>query len=284
VIAAITSCTNTSNPGVLIAAGLVAARRTSWASSQAVGEDLARARIAGRHRLSEQGRPAEDLDNIGFNLVGYGCTTCIGNSGPLPSRSARRSTTTASSPPPCSRATATSKAASPDVRANFLASPPLVVAYALAGTVIEDFTKDPRSAGQGRRRLPQGHLADQRRKSPTMRRTDREDVPGALCRRLQGRQALAGDQDVTGRNLSAGRDKSTYVANPPYFEGMSMTPAPVTDIVGAKPLAILGDSITTDHISPAGSTSRRTQPAGKWLMEPGRQGGLQLLRRAPRPS
>jgi aconitate hydratase len=209
-----------------------------------------------------------DLDAIGFNLVGYGCTTCIGNSGPLA--------------PPISEAingndiVAASVMSgnrnfegrvSPDVRANFLASPPLVVAYALKGTVTEDFTTTPIGQDQ------QGNdvfLADI---WPTNQEVA-DTMAGAVDRDMfvaRYQHVYKGDEhwqkiEVEGSDTYQWRAGSTYVANPPYFEGMTMTPAPVKDIIDAKPLAILGDSITTDHISPAGSI-KADSPAGKWLME-----------------
>jgi aconitate hydratase len=156
---------------------------------------------------------------------------------------------------------------SPDVRANFLASPPLVVAYALKGTVIEDFVTTPIGQGtDGQDVYPEGHLADQREVScHDGACMDRAMFQAATPTSIKGDkhwQAI----NVTGSETYQWRAGSTYVANPPYFEGMSMTPAPVSDIVEAKPLLILGDSITTDHISPAGNI-KADSPAGEWLME-----------------
>ncbi|RYD39276.1 MAG: aconitate hydratase, partial [Sphingomonadales bacterium] len=269
VIAAITSCTNTSNPGVMVAAGLVARKanalglkpkpwvKTSLApGSQVVTDYFDRAGLTA------------DLDAIGFNLVGYGCTTCIGNSGPLA--------------PPISDAingndiVAASVISgnrnfegrvSPDVRANFLASPPLVVAYALKGTVTENFTTTPIGQDQA------GNDVFLKDIWPTNQEVA-DTMAGAVDREMfvaRYAHVYQGDEhwqkiDVEGSDTYQWRAGSTYVANPPYFEGMSMTPAPVKDIIDAKPLAILGDSITTDHISPAGSI-KADSPAGKWLME-----------------
>ncbi|MGV2494965.1 aconitate hydratase AcnA [Pelagerythrobacter aerophilus] len=269
VIAAITSCTNTSNPDVMVAAGLVAKKanerglkpkpwvKTSLApGSQVVTDYLAKAGLQ------------EHLDAIGFDLVGYGCTTCIGNSGPLA--------------PPISQAingndiVAASVLSgnrnfegrvSPDVRANFLASPPLVVAYALKGTVTEDITETPLGTDQAGNDVFLKDVWPSNEEIATIR-------SGAIDRAMfEARYAdvYKGDEhwqaiDVTGSDTYQWRPGSTYVANPPYFEGMSMTPAPVTDIVDAKPLAILGDSVTTDHISPAGSI-KEDSPAGKYLIE-----------------
>ena len=268
-IAAITSCTNTSNPGVLVAAGLVAKKadalglkpkpwvKTSLApGSQVVTDYLEKAGLQ------------KHLDNIGFNLVGYGCTTCIGNSGPLAepiSKAINENGLVAAAVISGNRNF--EGRVSPDVRANFLASPPLVVAYALKGTVIEDFTTTPIGQDQS------GNDVFLKDIWPTNQEVA-ETVQGAVDRDMfEARYAhvYKGDAhwqkiEVEGSDTYQWRAGSTYVANPPYFEGMSMTPAPVSDIVNAKPLAILGDSITTDHISPAGSI-KADSPAGKWLME-----------------
>jgi aconitate hydratase len=269
VIAAITSCTNTSNPGVLIAAGLVAKKadelglkpkpwvKTSLApGSQVVTDYLIKAGLQSH------------LDNIGFNLVGYGCTTCIGNSGPLAepiSKAINENGIVAASVISGNRNF--EGRVSPDVRANFLASPPLVVAYALKGTVVEDFTTTPIGTSKDGAAV---YLKDIWPSNAEVASV----MAGAMDRPMfQARYAdvYKGDQhwqaiNVTGSETYSWRAGSTYVANPPYFEGMSMTPAPVSDIVGAKPLLILGDSITTDHISPAGSI-KADSPAGKWLQD-----------------
>ena len=269
VIAAITSCTNTSNPGVLVAAGLVAKKahelglkpkpwvKTSLApGSQVVTDYLVKAGLQSH------------LDAIGFNLVGYGCTTCIGNSGPLAepiSKAINGGDIVAASVLSGNRNF--EGRVSPDVRANFLASPPLVVAYALKGTVTEDFVSTP--IGQG----TDGQDVYLKDIWPT-----NEEVHSVMTANIDRGMFLAryanvylGDAhwqaiNVEGSETYNWRAGSTYVANPPYFDGMSMTPAPVADIVEARPLAILGDSITTDHISPAGSI-KADSPAGKWLME-----------------
>ncbi|MEZ5734319.1 MAG: aconitate hydratase AcnA [Novosphingobium sp.] len=268
-IAAITSCTNTSNPGVLVAAGLVAKKadefglkpkpwvKTSLApGSQVVTDYLEKAGLQ------------DHLDNIGFNLVGYGCTTCIGNSGPLAepiSKAINENGLVASAVISGNRNF--EGRVSPDVRANFLASPPLVVAYALKGTVVEDFTTTPIGKGKGGEDV---FLKDIWPTNHEVTETMNACVDRAM---FQARYAdvYKGDKhwqaiDVTGSETYQWRAGSTYVANPPYFEGMEMTPAPVSDIVDAKPLLILGDSITTDHISPAGSI-KADSPAGQWLMD-----------------
>lgn len=268
-IAAITSCTNTSNPGVMVAAGLVAKKanelglkpkpwvKTSLAPGSQVVTDY-----------FEKAGLQPHLDAVGFNLVGYGCTTCIGNSGPLAepiSKAINDNGLVAAAVISGNRNF--EGRVSPDVRANFLASPPLVVAYALKGTVIEDFTTTPIGTGKN------GQDVFLKDIWPT--NLEVADTMASCMDRsmFQARYAnvYKGDEhwqaiNVEGSETYSWRAGSTYVANPPYFEGMSMTPAPVGDIIEAKPLAILGDSITTDHISPAGSI-KADSPAGKWLME-----------------
>jgi aconitate hydratase len=269
VIAAITSCTNTSNPSVLVAAGLVAKKaveqglkpkpwvKTSLApGSQVVTDYLNKAGLT------------QYLDAIGFNLVGYGCTTCIGNSGPLAepiSKAINGNDIVAASVLSGNRNF--EGRVSADVRANFLASPPLVVAYALKGSVTTDFVATPIGQGSDGQDV---YLKDIWPSNDEIRSV----MDGALTRDMfQTRYAsvFTGDSkwqaiDVTGSDTYTWQAGSTYVANPPYFEGMGMTPAPVADIIEAKPLAIFGDSITTDHISPAGNI-KATSPAGVWLQE-----------------
>ena len=210
----------------------------------------------------------EHLDAIGFNLVGYGCTTCIGNSGPLAepiSNAINANHVVAASVLSGNRNF--EGRVSPDVRANFLASPPLVVAYALKGTVTENFTTTP--IGQG------SDGADVFLKDIWPSNEEVASVmSGAIDRSMfvaRYGEVYKGDAhwqaiDVTGSDTYQWRAGSTYIANPPYFDGMEMTPAPVGDIIEAKPLAILGDSITTDHISPAGNI-KADSPAGQYLME-----------------
>ena len=269
VIAAITSCTNTSNPDVLIAAGLVAKKahekglmpkpwvKTSLApGSQVVTDYLVKAGLQ------------DHLNAIGFDLVGYGCTTCIGNSGPLAepiSKAINNNNIVAASVLSGNRNF--EGRVSPDVRANFLASPPLVVAYALKGTVTEDITETPIGTGSD------GSEVYLRDIWPTNAEVA-EVLKGAISRDMfQARYAdvYKGDEhwqaiNVEGSDTYSWRAGSTYVANPPYFEGMGMTPDAVSDIIDAKPLAILGDSVTTDHISPAGSI-KEDSPAGRYLKE-----------------
>jgi aconitate hydratase len=205
---------------------------------------------------------------VGFNLVGYGCTTCIGNSGPLAepiSKAINANDIVAASVISGNRNF--EGRVSPDVRANFLASPPLVVAYALKGTVTEDFTTTPIGVSTAGADV---YLKDIWPTNAEVHATMSACVDRAMFVTRYA-EVYKGDThwqaiNVTGSETYSWRAGSTYVANPPYFEGMSMTPAPVGDIIEAKPLAILGDSITTDHISPAGSI-KADSPAGKWLME-----------------
>ncbi|WHO40429.1 aconitate hydratase AcnA [Sphingobium sp. AP49] len=268
-IAAITSCTNTSNPNVLIAAGLVAkkANELGLKPKPWVKTSLAPGSQVVTDYLNKAGLQ-EHLDAIGFNLVGYGCTTCIGNSGPLAepiSKAINENGLVAAAVISGNRNF--EGRVSPDVRANFLASPPLVVAYALKGTVIEDFITTPIGISKDGEAV---YLKDIWPTNDEVATT----LAGAVDRQMfQARYAnvYKGDAhwqaiEVTGSDTYTWRAGSTYVANPPYFEGLTMTPAPVTDIIEAKPLAIFGDSITTDHISPAGSI-KASSPAGKWLSE-----------------
>jgi aconitate hydratase len=269
VIAAITSCTNTSNPDVMIAAGLVARKahakglkpkpwvKTSLAPGSQVVTDY----------LIKAGLQA-DLDAIGFDLVGYGCTTCIGNSGPLAepiSQAINKNDIVAASVLSGNRNF--EGRVSPDVRANFLASPPLVVAFALKGTVTEDMVDTPIGQDQS------GTDVFLRDIWPTNDEVAKVRA-GAIDRSMfEARYAdvYKGDAHwrklvVEGSDTYSWRAGSTYIANPPYFAGMTMDPAPIVDIVDAKPLAILGDSVTTDHISPAGSI-KADSPAGEYLLE-----------------
>jgi aconitate hydratase len=267
VIAAITSCTNTSNPSVLIGAGLLARNavaagltvkpwvKTSLApGSQVVAEYLTKAGLQ------------KSLDKLGFNLVGFGCTTCIGNSGPLPEKISK-----------AINANGVVAAAvlsgnrnfegrvSPDVQANYLASPPLVVAYALAGSVQKDLTKEP--IGHTKKGEPV-FLRDIWPNSKDIEDFVRKNVTKSL---FKAKYADVFKGDANWRKVKAPQsqtyawdNKSTYVQNPPYFKGIAMQPKPVADILGARVLALFGDKITTDHISPAGSI-KAASPAGKYL-------------------
>ncbi|WP_174290858.1 aconitate hydratase AcnA [Sphingomonas bacterium] len=269
VIAAITSCTNTSNPSVLVAAGLVArkARALGLSPKPWVKTSLAPGSQVVTDYLDKAGL-TEDLDAMGFNLVGYGCTTCIGNSGPLAapiSAAINENDLVAASVLSGNRNF--EGRVSPDVRANFLASPPLVVAYALKGTVTEDMVTTPIGQGSDGEDV---YLKDIWPSNDEVHSVMTANIDDTMFRSRYG-NVYAGDAkwqgiEVTGSDTYAWPPASTYVANPPYFEGMEMTPKPVVDIVEARPLAILGDSITTDHISPAGNI-KADSPAGKWLME-----------------
>jgi aconitate hydratase len=268
-IAAITSCTNTSNPSVLIAAGLVARKahelgltRKPWVKtslapgSQVVTDYLDKAGLTGRS------------DALGFNLVGYGCTTCIGNSGPLD--------------PHLAKAIADGDLVScsvlsgnrnfegrigPDIKANYLASPPLVVAYAIAGTLRKNLTKDPIGQDKNGNDVylkdiwPTSHeIAEIMAKAVT---------PEMFAERYS--DVFKGDEHWQGIEVSGGQTyswppASTYVQNPPYFEGMTLDVDAPTDVKDARVLAVFGDSITTDHISPAGSI-KASSPAGIYLQE-----------------
>ncbi|HEX2890041.1 aconitate hydratase AcnA [Vineibacter terrae] len=271
VIAAITSCTNTSNPYVMLGAGLIARNavkhglkvkpwvKTSLApGSQVVTDYLESAGLQ------------KDLNKIGFNLVGYGCTTCIGNSGPLPE--------------PVSKAITDGDLVvgsvlsgnrnfegrvNPQTRANYLASPMLVVVYALAGSMKIDVTKDPIGVGKGGKPV---YLKDLWPSNKEIARAVEENVT-AKAFKTRYADVFAGDKFWRSIKVPTSLtynwdDTSTYVRNPPYFDGMGKTPQPIANIAGARPIGMFADSITTDHISPAGSI-KKDSPAGKYLMEHG---------------
>ena len=266
-IAAITSCTNTSNPSVMMAAGLLAKRanelgltvkpwvKTSLApGSQVVGEYL------------EKSKLQPELSKLGFDVVGYGCTTCIGNSGPLA--------------PELSEAIAQGDLVScsilsgnrnfegrigPDIKANFLASPPLVVAYALAGSMHHDFENDPLGTDKKGKDI---YLRDIWPESADIAAVVRKVITRKMFTERYA-NVFKGDKDwqkikVTGGKTYDWAPKSTYVRNPPYFDGITMTPDPIEDVKDANILALFGDSITTDHISPAGNI-KHDGPAGDYL-------------------
>ncbi len=267
VIAAITSCTNTSNPSVMIGAGLLArnAVKAGLTSKPWVKTSLAPGSQVVTEYLDSSGLQ-KDLDKIGFNLVGYGCTTCIGNSGPLPeaiSESIRKNDLVAAAVLSGNRNF--EGRVNPDVRANYLASPPLVVAYALAGSLNVDLTKDP--VGHDRKGKPV-YLKDIWPTAKDIASFVRKNVTRkAYASRYK--DVFKGDAHWRKIKVTKGMNytwdaKSTYVANPPYFEGLSMTPAPVKDVEGARILGLFLDSITTDHISPAGDI-KAASPAGKYL-------------------
>ncbi|NTZ43166.1 aconitate hydratase AcnA [Altererythrobacter sp. SALINAS58] len=268
VIAAITSCTNTSNPDVLIAAGLVAqkARARGLKPKPWVKTSLAPGSQVVTDYLIKSGLQ-DDLNAMGFDLVGYGCTTCIGNSGPLaPPISAAINNNNIVAASVLSGNRNFEGRVSPDVRANFLASPPLVVAYALKGTVTEDMIESPIGQDQDGQDVFLKDIWPSNQEVADLRNANIDR--GMFERRYA--DVYKGDEhwqaiDVAGSDTYQWRPGSTYVANPPYFDGMEMTPAPITDIVDAKPLAVLGDSVTTDHISPAGSI-KADSPAGEYLL------------------
>ena len=270
VIAAITSCTNTSNPDVMIAAGLVArkARARGLKPKPWVKTSLAPGSQVVTDYLVKSGLQ-DDLNAVGFDLVGYGCTTCIGNSGPLAapiSKAINDNNIVAASVLSGNRNF--EGRVSPDVRANFLASPAAGRRLCDEGHCDAGYGERPNRAGSGRgRRVPQGYLADQRRSTRLCRRQCRPlDVRAPLCPGLPGAMRRWRGIEVEGSDTYQWRAGSTYIANPPYFDGMGMQPEPVADIVDAKLLALLGDSITTDHISPAGSI-KADSPAGEYLMQ-----------------
>jgi len=271
VIAAITSCTNTSNPGVMVAAGLLAKKavergleRRPWVkSSLAPGS-----KVVADYLANSGLQPF--LDALGFNLVGFGCTTCIGNSGPLP--------------PPIDAAVRSGDLVvgsvlsgnrnfegriHPLVRANYLASPPLVVAYALAGSLRKDLSREPLCEDRDGKPV---HLRELWPSPEEVTQTIRSTLSPELYRARYA-DVFRGDDAWAAIGGDGGRTydwdpASTYVKNPPYFEGMKPEPPTVRDVEGARVLALLGDSITTDHISPAGSIAPDS-PAGIYLREHG---------------
>jgi aconitate hydratase len=270
-IAAITSCTNTSNPSVLIAAGLVArkAREKGLTTKPWVKTSLAPGSQVVSDYLTESGLQA-DLDALGFDLVGYGCTTCIGNSGPLPepiSKAINENDLVAVSVLSGNRNF--EGRVSPDCRANYLASPPLVVAYALKGTVRSDMVNEPIGTASNGEPV---FLKDIWPANEEIRTLIDAHVHSEMFRRRYA-DVYRGDErwrkiDVTGGDTYSWPALSTYIQNPPYFVGMTMKPAALTDVDHARPLAIFGDSITTDHISPAGAI-KPDSPAGRYLLEHG---------------
>jgi len=268
VIAAITSCTNTSNPSVLVAAGLVAkkAREKGLAVKPWVKTSFAPGSQVVTDYLEASGLQS-DLDALGYNLVGYGCTTCIGNSGPLPEpihQAIESGDLTVAAVLSGNRNF--EGRVHPLTRANYLASPPLVVAYALAGSVAIDLTKDP--VGEGSDGAPV-YLKDIWPSNAEVRAV----IDAVLTPKMfQERYAnvFAGDEKWQSIKTSTGLTyewdgSSTYVQNPPYFLDMATRPGSVSDVAGARVLAILGDSVTTDHISPAGSI-KADSPAGAYLI------------------
>ncbi len=268
-IAAITSCTNTSNPSVLVAAGLVArkARALGLTRKPWVKTSLAPGSQVVTDYLDAAGL-SEDLDAIGFNLVGYGCTTCIGNSGPLaPAFSAAIAEHDLVVASVLSGNRNFEGRVSPDCRANYLASPPLVVAYALKGSVRSDMNSEPLGQGKDGQDV---FLKDVWPTNDEVRQLIDAHVHSDMFRSRYA-DVYHGDEqwraiDVTGGDTYDWPAASTYIQNPPYFTGITMTPEPLTNIEGARALAVFGDSITTDHISPAGAI-KLDSPAGKYLSD-----------------
>ncbi len=269
VIAAITSCTNTSNPSVLIAAGLVAKAAVAKGLSVKpwVKTSLAPGSQVVTDYLAKAGLTAP-LDKLGFNLVGYGCTTCIGNSGPLSepiSKAIQDNDLVAVSVLSGNRNF--EGRVNPDVRANYLASPPLVVAYALAGSMQIDLASEPLGQDKSGKDV---FLKDIWPTNEEVAAIQRKVITESMFAKRYG-DVFKGDKRWQAIKAPAGETYawelgSTYVQNPPYFDNLAMEPEPVRDIVEARILGIFGDSITTDHISPAGNI-RKTSPAGEYLSQ-----------------
>jgi aconitate hydratase len=272
VIAAITSCTNTSNPSVMLGAGLLA--RNAVRRGLRVPPHVKTSLAPGSKVVTEylrQSKLLPELEALGFHLVGYGCTTCIGNSGPLP--------------PEVSKAVNDGKLVAaavlsgnrnfegrinPDVKANYLASPPLVVAYALAGTTDVDLAKEPIGVGTGGAPVRLADIWPSQKEVAEL-----EASVGAEMFRRTYANVFDGNPEwnaipVKGGDLFEFREESTYIQEPPFFQGLTPQAAPVEDIVGARVLAVLGDSVTTDHISPAGDIALAS-PAGRYLSSKGIQ-------------
>jgi len=271
VIAAITSCTNTSNPSVMVAAGILAQKAAArgLTTKPWVKTSLAPGSKVVTDYLTEA-KLLPELEKLRFHVVGYGCTTCIGNSGPLPDAVSKEIN---------SKGLVVSAVLSGnrnfegrvhgEVRANYLASPPLVVAYALAGRIDIDWATEP--VGQDRAGVDV-FLKDIWPTHEEVKALVRSSIKKTAFQRIYG-EVYEGDENwkaltIPSGDLYAWEADSTYIANPPYFEGMSATPPPVQEISGARCLALLGDSITTDHISPAGSIKKES-PAGEYLMAHG---------------
>ncbi len=271
VIASITSCTNTSNPSVMFAAGLLA--RHAWEKGLRVKPWVKTSLAPGSKVVTaylQQSGLQDDLDRLGFHLVGYGCMTCIGNSGPLPESVAGAIET--GDLTVCAVLSGNRNfegRINPLTKANYLASPPMVVAYALAGSVCIDLEKEPLGIGQNGQPV---YLKDIWPKN--------EEIAGIIQTTLKKEMFLEEYKKVTDggeewQNISVAdsitfewNSNSTYVKKPPYFDDMLLEPESISDIRDARPLAILGDSVTTDHISPAGSI-KSDSPAGRYLQQHG---------------
>jgi aconitate hydratase len=271
VIAAITSCTNTSNPSVLIGAGLLArnAVERGLHTQPWVKTSLAPGSKVVTDYLTKAGL-GEYLDQLGFNLVGYGCTTCIGNSGPLPSEVAE---TVADQDLVVAAVLSGNRnfegRIHPQVRANYLASPPLVVAYALSGRIDVDLTTEPLGTGSDGRPV---FLKDIWPSNDEIATTMARCISDEMFAR-QYSDVFTGDENWSKLEVAASEryawdPHSEYVKRPPYFDGMPVLPGPLEDVHAARAIAVVGDSVTTDHISPAGSIAK-SSPAAKYLMERG---------------
>ncbi|MFM8720346.1 MAG: aconitate hydratase, partial [Chthoniobacterales bacterium] len=270
-IAAITSCTNTSNPSVMIGAGLLAKKAVERGLhvSPAVKTSLAPGSRVVQDYLATTGLQPY-LDKLGFQIVGYGCTTCIGNSGPLPQAVEEAITghdLVAASVLSGNRNF--EARVHQNVKANFLMSPPLVVAFALAGRVDIDLTNEPLGKDKDGKDV---YLRDLWPSLEEVRDTMQSALKPEIFRKLYSDFAAQNPKwnEIPGSagQLYAWDDKSTYIQNPPFFENFSMKPGTIADIKGARPLGIFGDSVTTDHISPAGAI-KAASPAGKYLVEHG---------------
>jgi aconitate hydratase len=269
VVAAITSCTNTSNPSVMLAAGLLA--RKAVAKGLKVKPWVKTSLAPGSQVVTEYYKAAGlwgDLDALGFNLVGYGCTTCIGNTGPLsdPISAAINENNLVVSAVLSGNRNFEARIHQ-DVRANYLASPPLVVAYAIAGSTQIDITKEPLGTGSDGQPV---YLKDIWPSNEEIAETveksiSREMFVGKYSDVFRGPQQWQAVEFAEGQTYEWDPG-STYVREPPFFQDMGGDPAPIADIKGARPLALLGDSITTDHISPAGNI-KKSSPAGEYLLE-----------------
>ncbi len=271
VIASITSCTNTSNPSVMIGAGLLAKKAVAKGlkSKPWVKTTLAPGSKVVTDYYDKAGLTSS-LESLGFNLVGYGCVTCIGNSGPLPveiSKAVNENDLAVTAVLSGNRNF--EGRISPDVKMNYLASPPLVVAYALAGTMDHNFDTDPLGKDQSGNDV---YLKDIWPSPSEIQSVIDSSISSDMFKKDYA-SVFDGDHRWKSLDTPTGKTfewdpKSTYVRKPPYFEGMPRNPKPVTDISGARVLAVLGDSVTTDHISPAGNI-KADSPAGKYLAEHG---------------
>tara|TARA_R110002072_G_scaffold534_7_gene4210 strand:+ start:105296 stop:107962 length:2667 start_codon:yes stop_codon:yes gene_type:complete len=271
VVAAITSCTNTSNPNVLIAAGLVAKKASALGlkSKPWVKTSLAPGSKVVTDYLIESGLQ-EHLDNLGFNLVGYGCTTCIGNTGPLPAPISK----CINDNDLCATSVLSGNRnfegrISPDVKANYLASPPLVVAYAIAGSLNVDLTTEPLGQDKDGKDV---FLKDLWPSNEEVQGLVNKHISGAMYKKRYS-NVFEGDEKWKAVNAPDGQtykwdDNSTYIAHPTFFENIKDGVIDSYEVKDASILALLGDSVTTDHISPAG-VIKSDQPAGKWLTERG---------------